>query len=292
MIDHRDESGRSGPAHPYRERRAVLSTKHDKLPLVEPHFARHVGLMVDTVAVDTDRLGTFTGDIARTGSPWDTAVAKARLGMHAAHCSIGIASEGCIGPHPSAPFINAAIELVVLVDDELGIVVGETEAGVDIIVVSADITAHDDVDDLLRRGQFPAHAMTVRPAAGEAQPIYKGIRTRHELRRAIHECAAASSNARARVETDLRAHQCPTRRPIIARAAERLAARLATLCPACNSPGWGILRLEFGVPCEHCGRCVPIARADVWGCASCPATRVVERAQTVADPGRCEWCNP
>ena len=292
VIYHQNEAGRVRLSHPYHARRAVLSTKHDKLPLVEPPLAFHVGLIVDAVPVDTDRLGTFTGDVARSESAWDTAVAKARLGMHAARCSIGIASEGSIGPHPSAPFVNAAIELVVLVDDELGIVIGETEAGFDIIVVSADITAHDNVDELLRRGQFPAHAMTVRPAAGAVQPIFKGIRTRHELGQAIRECATASSNARAWVETDLRAHQCPTRRPIIARAAERLAARLASCCPECNTPGWGIVRLEFGLPCGHCGRDVPIARADVWGCAMCPATRIVDRAQAVADPARCEWCNP
>ena len=292
VIDQRNEAGRVHPSHPYYARRAVLSTKHDKLPLVEPPLALHVGLIVDTVLVDTDQLGTFTGDISRTGSPWDTAVTKARLGMHAARCSIGIASEGSIGPHPSAPFINAAIELVVLVDDELGIVIGEAETSFDIAAVSADITPDDDIDDLLRRGRFPAHALTVRPAVGTAQPIYKGIRTRRELTQAIHECAAVSSNKRARVETDLRAHQCPTRRPIIARAAERLAKRLVSCCPECNTPGWGITRLEFGVPCEHCGRRVPIPRADVFGCARCPATFTVDREQAVADPARCKWCNP
>jgi len=292
ITDHRDEAGRTCISHPYQARRAVLSTKHDKLTLIEPALARHLGLIVDIVAVDTDQLGTFTGDIARSGSPWDTAVTKARLGMHAARCSIGVASEGSIGPHPHAPFINVAVELVVLVDDELGIIIGETETSVDIIAVAADITPDDDLDDLLRRGQFPAHAMTVRPAAGVAQPIYKGVRTRHDLTLAVGECAAAASNQRARVETDLRAHQCPTRRPIIARAAERLAVRLAACCPECTTPGWGAIRVEFGLPCEHCRRRVPVPRADVFGCARCPATVTVDREQTVADPARCEWCNP
>jgi len=292
LFEQRNEAARVRLPHPYSARRAVLSTKHDKLPLVAPPLALHVGLIVDTFAVDTDQLGTFTGDISRTGSPWDTAVAKARLGMHAANCTIGIASEGSIGPHPSAPFINASVELVVLVDDELGIVIGEAETGFDIFTVSADVAVDDDIDDLLEHGRFPTHAMTIRPADASVQPIYKGIRTRHELGQAIRECAAASSNARARVETDLRAHQCPTRRPIIARAAERLGMRLASCCPECNTPGWGTVRLEYGLPCGHCGREVSIARADVFGCATCPATRTVHRGQAVADPARCDWCNP
>ncbi len=292
VLEQRNEAGRARLPHPYSARRAVLSTKHDKLPLVAPPLALHVGLIVDTFAVDTDQLGTFTGDISRTGSPWDTAVAKARLGMRGIDCTIGIASEGSIGPHPSAPFINASVELVVLVDDELGIVIGEAETGFDIFTVSADVAVDDDIGDLLERGRFPAHAMTIRPGDGSVHPIYKGIRTRRELGQAIRECAAASLNGRARVETDLRAHQCPTRRPIIARAAERLAMRLASCCPECNAPGWGTVRFEYGLPCGHCDREVSIARADVFGCATCPATRTVQCGPVVADPGCCDWCNP
>jgi hypothetical protein len=291
LID-RTDRGQAAVMHRYHPRRAVLSTKHEKLPLIGPNLQRHVGLVVDAVPVDTDRLGTFTGDIARSGSAWETAVAKARIGMHEARCAIGIASEGSIGPHPNAPFISVAIELVVLVDDEIDIVIGETETGFDIVTVSADIALDDNIEILLQHRRFPAHAMTVRPAVGVLQPIYKGIRTRRELARAIGECAAVSSNLRARVETDLRAHRCPTRRPIIARAAERLAERLAACCPECTTPGWGIVWLELGLPCALCGRCVPVPRADVFGCARCPAASTVDRDRAVADPADCEWCNP
>jgi hypothetical protein len=286
------DRGRAAVMHDYHGRRAVLSTKHDKLRLIGPSVLRHVGLVVDAVPVDTDRLGTFTGDIARSGSAWETAVAKARIGMRAERCPVGIASEGSIGPHPSAPFINAAIELVVLVDDELGIVIGESETGFDIVAVGADITPGDNIELMLKQGQFPAHAMTVRPAVGVPLPTYKGIRTLRELERAVGECASVSCNSRARIETDLRAHQCPTRRPIITRAAERLAVRLAACCPECNTPGWGIVRLELGLPCELCGRSLSVPRADVFGCSKCPAVLIVNRRHAVADPAGCQWCNP
>lgn len=276
----------------YQGQRGVLATRHHKLSLIGPALHAAVGLTVDDIAVDTDSLGTFTGDVIRTGTPWDTAVAKARLGMQAAGCQIGIASEGSIGAHPEAPFVIRSVELVVLVDDELGIVVGETETGYDIVAVADDVAVGDTINDLLVRARFPEHAMTVRPATGPTDPIFKGIRTLSALDQAIRECAKVSSDQRAHVETDLRAHQCPTRRPIIARAAEHLAARLAACCPECNAPGWGIVRLEFGVPCEYCRRRVHIPRADVLGCAACPATRTVPREQTVADPAQCASCNP
>ena len=274
--------------HPYHGRTAVLATMHDKLPLIAPAMLAAIGLDVHDVPVDTDQLGTFTGDVARPGTLWATAVAKARLGMDASRTRLGLASEGSIGPPPGLAFVIAAVELVVLVDDELDIVIGETETGFDIVTVSADIALDDNIEILLQHGRFPAHAMTVRPAVGVLQPIYKGIRTRRELARAIGECAAVSSNLHARVETDLRAHRCPTRRPIIARAAERLAA----CCPECTTPGWGIVRLELGLPCALCGRCVPVPRADVFGCARCPAASTVDRDRAVADPADCEWCNP
>ena len=292
MIDLGNEVSRVCMSSRYQGHRAVLSTKHDKLPLVAPALRLHVGMTVDAVNVDTDQLGTFTGDIARRGSPWETAVAKARLGMHAASCPIGIASEGSIGPHPNVPFVICAVELVVVVDDELGIVIGETETEFGLIAVAADVRVGEDIDDLLRRGRVPSHAMTVRPADGLTQSTYKGIRTRAELTKAVAECVAVSSNQQARVETDMRAHCCPSRRPIIAHAAERLAARLASCCPECNTPGWGIVRVDCGLPCEMCARIVSTPRADVFGCAACPSTLTVDRQQAVADPAHCDWCNP
>jgi hypothetical protein len=280
----------------YQDRRAVLTSKHDKLALIAPAMAAGVGLAVDVVEADTDVLGTFTGDVERSGTPWETAVAKARLGMRIADCALGMASEGSIGPDSSLPFVVSAVELVVFVDDERGIVLGESERSFDIVAVADEVAPGDDLDDLLRNGGFPSHAMAVRPASAGAGakggPIFKGVVARAELERAIRSCADASPHGRARVETDLRAQCCPSRRPIIARAAERLAARMASTCPECATPGWGMIRFEFGLPCEWCGREVHLPRAEVLGCVSCLATQVAPTALTSVDPRHCEWCNP
>jgi len=279
--------------HPYSGRTAVLATMHDKLPLIAPAMVAAIGLDVRNVAVDTDRLGTFSGDVTRLGTPWETAVAKARLGMAAAGTGLGLASEGSIGAPPGLAFVVAAAELVVLVDDDLGIVVGETSVGYDIVTVADELAPGDDLDALLRRGGFPAHGLIVRPAAGPPTPVRKGIHDRAALDEAIRMCAALSADGRARVETDLRAHHCPSRRPIIAVAAQRLADRLATRCPSCTAPGWGIVRVELGVPCRLCGCDVPLPNADVLGCAACPAEQTVDRPDLDgADPARCQWCNP
>lgn len=282
------------PGHPYSGRVGVLATKHDKLPLIAPPLANAVGLRVNAVAVDTDSLGTFTGDIPRQASPLDTAIAKARLGMSAAGQSLGLASEGSIGPDSAMAFVNADREIVVLVDDDNEIVVWESHASLDIIVASTSVGADEDMASFLSRADFPNHQLIVRPNRGALHPIYKGICSIDALAGAVRECAGIATDHLARVETDMRAHACPSRRAVIAAAAERLATRIATRCPSCRAPGWGRVHVVLGVPCARCGTEVARPRAEVDGCPSCEYTRgrPLISPQTRVDPGECLYCNP
>jgi len=284
------ESLRAGS--PYRGAVAVMATKHGKAELVAPPLMEVLGLEVVAAAVDTDELGTFSGEIPRLAAPLETAVAKARMGMAATGLAIGVASEGTVGPSAAVPFLSVARELVVLVDDERGIVVADTEISYDLITICVDAEADQDLTGQLEQGQFPAHAVLVRPTDGSPGPVFKAIRDPHALRVALEACCDASVDGRARVETDLRAHLCPSRQPIIARAARRLADRVATPCPECASPGFGIVGVEIGVPCEWCGRDTDLVRAHVLGCVACRAQRVDVVATEAADPGHCAWCNP
>ncbi|MHB8245189.1 MAG: DUF6671 family protein [Acidimicrobiales bacterium] len=282
------------PGHPYAGRVAVLSTKHAKLPLIGPPLERAVGLRVDAAAVDTDALGTFTGDIPRLGPPLDTAIAKARLGMSLTGQALGIASEGSIGPDPALPFVIADRELVVLVDDDAGIVVWETNTSWEIVTATTTVRPLEDLEQFLTRAAFPAHQLIVRPNSGQAQPIHKGIANLGDLTAAISECASVATDGLACVETDLRAHACPSRRTVIAAAAGRLACRLAARCPACGAPGWGRVDIVLGVPCAWCSTEVARPRAEIDGCPACEhrATRPVVTPETRADPGECPFCNP
>lgn len=104
----------------------MLATMHGKEAAIAPVLLERLGLALSTAPdLDTDTLGTFTGEIPRTGAMRDAAVAKARLGMAATGLPIGIASEGSYGPHPHVPSTASGIEIMVLVDDTRGIVVSE-----------------------------------------------------------------------------------------------------------------------------------------------------------------------
>lgn len=280
------------PVTHYRGRVAAMATKHDKTTLVRPVLAEILELDVVEVEVDTDALGTFSGEIERIASPRDTAIAKARMGMDASGHRIGVASEGTIGPFHSVPFLQVCTELIVLVDDIRGIVITGTENAYDLVAVSEDVDATSDLTNLLRRAQFPAHAMIVSALGASTPSVIKGIQDLVTLHAAVRSCAERSPHGRARVATDLRAHKCPSRRPIIERAARHLADRAARTCPACSTPGYGPVRDEIGVPCAWCGRETDTVQARVHGCVSCPAEHLETIQTGPADPGRCAWCNP
>ena len=102
-----EEVGSRGRFDLYHNRRAVLTTMHGKEVVISPAFQKRLGLRVETpTGLDTDALGTFTGEIARIGTIRETSIAKARLWMTTMGISIGIASEGSYGPHPHIPFIK------------------------------------------------------------------------------------------------------------------------------------------------------------------------------------------
>lgn len=282
---------------PYAGRRAVLATMHGKEAAVAPVFRARLGLTVATAPdLDTDALGTFTGEIPRAGTMREAAIAKARLGMAATGVPIGIASEGAYGPHPSAPFLPGGVEIMVLIDDARGIVVSES------LIDDAPVFNHiltpqtDAIGWFLVQVGFPRQALIVRAneAGGFGAPIRKGLRTIDALTSAIAECAARSRDGHALVQTDMRAHMNPTRMATLARLACLLSNRLAARCPACASPGYGQTDVETGLPCEWCGAPSIMVRHQIFGCVACEHREMRPRSDglTHADPGRCPECNP
>jgi len=121
----------------------------------------------------------------------------------------------------------------------------------------------------------------------------KGVGDPESLIVAIDVAASVSPEGRARVTSDLRAGHCPSRRPVIAAAAADLAVRLATPCPTCASPGWGVDGTETGLRCRWCDGPTDEIVAHRWACPACGATDVRSvGTDRRGDPGRCPRCNP
>ncbi len=264
---------------------------------IVPALRDGLGLIVSLAqGVDTDALGTFTGEIARAGSIREAAISKARLGMTMTKTPIGIASEGSYGPHPVIPFVAVGIELMVLVDDTRDIIITEH------LVENAPVYGHtqaksiDELGAFLERVRFPDHALIVKPnvAISPSFPIHKGVHSVQCLADAIAECAASSPDGQAFIQNDIRAHMNPTRMASISRLAQKLRARLETPCPACNLPGYGRIDVETGLPCEWCGTPSMLVRYEIFGCVACSHRehRARPDGRHHADPGNCPRCNP
>ncbi|BBG01214.1 MULTISPECIES: DUF6671 family protein [Pseudonocardia] len=285
--------------HPYAGAQVALATRHGKQRALAAALARIPGMrLVLAHDVDTDRLGTFTGEIPRTGSAAETAVRKARLAIESTGLGLAVASEGSFGPHPVAPMLSAGQEILAFLDIARDVCVLERRTTPTNFSHTTTRRIDEATDAFLARVGFGGHAVIVRPHtpadARAPGPIRKGIQTRADLDAAISECAAHSTDGLARLETDMRAHVNPTRMREISVLAHQLASRLATLCSACGTPGYGPVDREPGLPCGTCGEPTSLTLATIHGCAHCPhrSRHPRDDCQRRADPTFCECCNP
>ncbi|MFN3868141.1 MAG: DUF6671 family protein, partial [Hyphomicrobiaceae bacterium] len=149
--------------HPYQGRWVAIATMHGKERAIAPALCRCFGMAITTApGVDTDALGTFTGEIPRHGTMLEVARQKATLAIARTGAPIGIGSEGAFGPDPLIPFAASGRELLVLREAETGreiVVSRRTPTNFDHMVATAD----DDLTAFLTRVRYPAHALVVRP---------------------------------------------------------------------------------------------------------------------------------
>ena len=277
----------------YAGQRIALLTQHGKERVIAPVLESALGCRVERVAgYDTDLLGTFTRDIPRPGTQIEAARKKARVSMELAGLPLGLASECSFGPDPFAGMFPWNVELLVWIDDERELeVVGVAQGKANFShLLTADWAA---AESFAGQSGFPEHHLVVRPEGEDDPRIRKGIAAWAELEAAFAWALNQSASGRVFLETDVRAHANPTRMDNIRLAAEDLAKKLCSLCPACGTPGFWIVEQVAGLACADCGASTREIRADLYGCLKCEHRETRERADVeYADPGRCDTCNP
>jgi len=279
--------------HPYFNQTIVLTTKHEKLSLIAPILQAELELNVVVHEADTDQLGAFTGEIERTLDPKQTAIAKAKLGTTALGISLGVASEGSIGPDPLMPFVQSDIEYIALVDLDREIEIVERYRSLEIIAGEIATEPGSDISSFLTKIDFPNHKLIAKPTGPTDTSAIKGIGTMLELQKAVRDLAANSPHGKVLLQSDLRAHCSPSRQQNIIQAARLLAQRVKTLCPSCECPGFGATRYERGLECSDCGELVSSAlKFEIFGCVKCTFEETGPRLSDFADPASCDGCNP
>lgn len=277
----------------YAGQKVALLTQHGKEQVIAPVLEPGLGCVIEHVTgFDTDLLGTFTRETPRLGTQIEAARRKARKGMELSGLPVGMASEGSFGPDPFAGLFPWNVELLVWIDDNIGVeLVGMAQGA----ARSGHLLTSDwgEVEAFAVRENFPQHQLVLRPQSQEDLRIYKGISDWDQLESCFDECLTQSSNGQAFVETDLRAFANPSRMQHVEQAAGDLLQRIQSCCPACKTPGYWMTERKPGLPCSACGLPTSIYRSEVWTCLHCPHKSVKARTDcAVAEPRQCSYCNP
>lgn len=270
-----------------------LGSMHKKEQAIAPPFKKFLGCKVVPAEINTDLLGTFTGEIERTLSPFACAKEKCYRGLDLKKGTLGVANEGSFGPHPSAPFIPGDFEILFFADRNLGFELALTKVSLETNFSAKSVQSISELAVFAQQALFPSHALILRPNdSKEPNLIFKGIQDFEELYPIFQKCSEISKDRLVWVETDMRAHMNPTRMKIIEKLAYEMGTRLATPCPSCQIPGWGIVKTVPGLLCKECQMPTDLIKSEIYGCCQCKHEEVLENQRVMADPGHCPFCNP
>lgn len=274
-----------GVATIHAKERVIGPALMDVLPLAGFHAI---------AGVDTDRFGSFSGEVQRTLTPLEAAIAKARHGAEVSGLDLVVASEGSFGPYPPAPFLSCNEEFLVLYDARYGQVFIHRKVFLGPVFGGEECVTLADVQSLAERLSFPSHHLVVRRAEKwrMGDVVTKGIDDRDLLRHTAE--ALIATHGSCWVETDLRAMANPTRMQAIADTASELARDIARTCPACGTCWFHITDTRTGLPCGLCGWPTSSIRAQIRTCRHCSHQQQEARAdgRTEEDPRFCDHCNP
>lgn len=274
-------------------RQLLIVTKHEKEKVIRPIFEQELGVqcMVNH-SLDTDLLGTFSGEVERKNDVLTTLREKCQLAMEQSPCDLIIASEGSFGPHPTIFFAHCDDELMMLKDvkNDLEIVVRE-------ISTSTNFNAslvHNEIElmEFATKAEFPKHGLILRPDEKNYTIIYKGITDVKNLKEHFEQLH--SKFGKAYVETDMRANFNPTRMSVIEKVAHKLAKVIQSSCPNCQTPGFDVQQVKSGLPCEWCSSPTRSTLSFMYQCKKCNFANEVfyPHKKKVEDPMYCDYCNP
>lgn len=279
----------------YSGRKIVLTSKHHKSRAIAPAMQQRLGAQVVECGLDTDQLGTFSGEVERPGKALTVVKRKCEWGMRETSLPLGMASEGSFGPHPMMPFLAMGQELLFFIDQINNFETFQSLSSENTNYKTETLASIEGLEKFAQQVRFPSHAIILRSTNNSSStPLFKGIVDKDTLQQAFIECQGQSEDGKVWAETDMRAHLNPTRMSVIAELAGKLADRLAFPCPACELPGWGVVDSVKGLPCTWCGSATELVKTLTFGCVRCDHRREEPRPDglTEAEPGRCPQCNP
>lgn len=277
----------------FSKRMIAIATMHDKEKVIAPILKNFLGLdFIVPQNLNTDELGTFSGEVERKDDPISVARQKCKIAMNATQLDLAIASEGSFGPHPSIFFVPADEEILVFRDEKHGIEVIAREVSVNTNFAAETITDGNQLLSFAQRVMFPSHGLILRPSKHQYKPIFKGITDWDTLKSAFEYLKSQFSSVY--VETDMRAKFNPSRMKVIEAATKKLIDKILNSCPKCGYPGFDVNSIVSGLPCEMCKMPTKSTLSQIYTCQNCQfsSENKYPNGKEWEDPMYCDWCNP
>jgi hypothetical protein len=274
-------------------RTLVIASMHRKEEVLKPLLEQGLGITVQVAeGLNTDLLGTFSGEVARLADPLTTARKKCELALDLSGCDLALASEGSFGPHPSAFFLPANEEWLLLVDRKNNLEIHVRHLSLESNFSGKEFHNLEELEVFASKVGFPSHGLILRKSKEELTGMQKGIRDPAQLHTsAVHLLETEGSGY---VETDMRAMFNPSRMQVIGETAQLLLQKLNSHCPSCQVPGFSVTSALPGLPCSLCGTPSSAALAHLLVCSHCQheATVSFPHGKKTEDPQYCQVCNP
>ena len=277
----------------FRGKQLHIVSKHRKQDCFEPALNGQLGFVCDTVsAVDTDLLGTFSGEVERTLAPLDCAREKCRQAL--AYCGDGylLASEGSFGAHPTLGWVASGEEWLVFYDIKEAFEVMVRNTTLDTCFYGESLVNVEQCLQFLHKVDFPNQGIILKNARENAQVICKNLHTHQEVLDKVTEWIALGASPY--IETDMRAMHNPTRRQHLTQMGHLLADALSSICTACGWYGFSVTSVERGLPCGWCGNATESVLAENYTCKKCnhSESKKFPRGKEQENPQFCNYCNP
>jgi len=277
----------------FEDRNLIIATKHKKEDVIAPIVEKELSVKCFVVKdLDTDTLGTFTGEVERKDDPLTAARKKCYMAMELTNSDLAIASEGSFGPHPSIYFAPADDEILIFIDKKNGLEIIARELSTETNFNGSAIKSKKNLLEFAANANFPSHGLILKKSKNENRDIVKGITNEEQLIKVFYNLI--NNFGTAYIETDMRAMYNPTRMKIIERAAEKLIKKIKNHCPVCNMPGFGITDTKEGLPCEICKLPTRSTISYIYSCQKCSYQKEEKypKGKQSEDPMYCDYCNP
>ena len=223
---------------------------HGKETVIGPIMEKSLQVNCRLVpGINTDILGTFSGEIERKQTPVDTLRLKCELAFDLTGTDLAIANEGSFGQHPHLFFAKANEELVMLKDRRYQLEIVASHLTTDTNFDGREITTESEALEFAKRVLFPSHGLILKGQQHANTCIEKGIMQQEHLLTILRKHLPATGKLW--IETDMRALYNPTRMLAIQQATQNLVRKLESKCPSCHYPGFWIARVKDGLPCSQ-----------------------------------------